>query len=207
MRKLAIPQELRGEFATVEACWQCGGKTLRVDSLILAWVKFEKQLRRLFCFLIYQHPQINEPEIKKVVSLLADNSKLYPETFIQGIDALGVKSVPDLLGGRHKELWADICRIKKYRNKLIHGQVTGQDIQIPQLEKDVIRIIEWVSCLSQAAEKEFGYDGIKRNTFRSAKSASSIVVGNYPFNNVKEFNKWLENLTSNKAKKITQVTS
>src|SRR5260370_42338688 len=132
MLKLAIPAQLQEEFATVETLWHSTGKTRRVDALMLSWVKYEKQLRRLFCFFVFQHPKITANQIDAVITVLAENRNLYPETFIAGIKALGVMSVPDLLGRSHGELWPQITRIKKYRNKLMHGQITGQNIKSPQ---------------------------------------------------------------------------
>ncbi len=59
MRKLVIPAQLKEEFATVETVWHSTGKTRRVDALMLSWVKYEKELRRLFCFFVFQHPKID----------------------------------------------------------------------------------------------------------------------------------------------------
>jgi hypothetical protein len=194
MRKLIIPAQLQEEFATVETLWHSTGKTRRVDALMLSWVKYEKQLRRLFCFFVFQHPKIAGNQIDAVIMVLAENRNLYPETFIAGIEALGVTSVPDLLGPSHAELWRHINRIKKYRNKLMHGQITGQNIKSPQLERDVLWIVEWVGCLASAAENTFGYDGLKRNTYSVARAASKIAVGQYPFTTPAELKTWLSGL-------------
>lgn len=59
-----------------------------MDALILSWVKYEKQLRRLFCFLVFEHPKITEDQIDAIISVLAENKKLSPETFMWGIEAL-----------------------------------------------------------------------------------------------------------------------
>ena len=53
MRQLIIPGKLKEEFATVEALWNTTAETKRVDCLVLSWVKYEKQLRRLFSFLCF----------------------------------------------------------------------------------------------------------------------------------------------------------
>ncbi len=198
MRTLVIPAQLKEEFATVETLWYSTGKTRRVDALMLSWVKYEKQLRRLFCFFVFQHPKIGADKIDQVIAVLAANRKLNPDTFIAGIKELGVTSVPDLLGSRYAELWGEITRIKKYRNKLIHGQITGQGIKSLQLERDVLWIVEWVGCLATAAESTFAYDGLKRNTYRVARSASKIAVSEYPFTTPTELKTWLSGL----AKKI-----
>jgi hypothetical protein len=53
----------------------------------------------------------------------------------------------------------------------------------------------WVSCLATEAEKEFGYDGLKRKTYRSAKATSKIAVAEFPFDSPVEFKTWLSSLT------------
>jgi hypothetical protein len=194
MLKLDILAPLRQEFATVEALWQSTAETRRVDALILSWVKHEKQLRRLFCFLVYQHPKITEVNITAVVDALAKNRELYPETFIGAIKALGVEPVPALVGQRHAELAAELARIKKYRNKLIHGQVTGQSIQSHQLERDVQFLVQWVAALAAGADAAFGYNGLRRNTYRAAKAKANIAVAAFPFTTPAEFKAWLNGL-------------
>ena len=194
MIKLAIPDPLKQEFATVEALWHSTGETRRVDALVLSWVKYEKQLRRLFCFLLYQHPKISSDNIDAIIAILAENQELYPRTFIAGIKALGVASVSDLLASRYAELSRELARIQRYRNKLIHGQITGQGIKSPQLERDVLWIVDWIACLATAAENIFGYDGLQRNTYRVAKSTSNIAESKFPFTTPVELKKWLSDL-------------
>ncbi|OFW37332.1 MAG: hypothetical protein A3J28_07760 [Acidobacteria bacterium RIFCSPLOWO2_12_FULL_60_22] len=199
MRQLVVPKPLKVEFASVEILWHSSAKTRRVDALVLAWVKFEKQLRRLFCFLVFQHPKINAGQIDSVISVLVKNRDLYPETFIRGIAALGVTPVPTLLADKHSKLWNEIKRIKKYRDKIMHGQTTGQNVPSAQLERDVLWIIEWVFSLGDAAQVAFGYNGIERNTYRMAKSVLTSSVKEYPFSNVAEFKKWLTKLAKQKG--------
>jgi hypothetical protein len=196
MRKLDLPDRLKQEFATVQEFWDSDAETRRVDALILSWTKYEKQLRRLFCFLIYQHPRIGVDNIEDVIEILADNRDLYPQTFIDGIAKLGVMTVPELLGSRYAALSEEIERIRKYRNKLIHGQITGQNITSRQLERDVLWIVEWISALADAGVKQFGYDGLQRRTYRSAKDTAGIVVSQYPFDSPVELKKWLSGLSS-----------
>jgi hypothetical protein len=194
MLKLSIAPPLKQEFATVEALWVSSAETRRVDSLLISWVKYEKQLRRLFCFLVYQHPIVTSTTIVSVIGVLAQNNNLYPETFIRGIKALGVTPVPALVGAKHALLSAEIARIKKYRNKLMHGQATGLSIQSNQLERDVKWIVEWVESLASGAESAFGYDGLRRKTFREAKASAKIVVAAYPFTTNPTFSTWLKSI-------------
>ena len=195
MRQLIVPAALRTEFATVEAIWSSGAETRRVDALLLSWVKYEKQLRRLFSFFVFQHPKITEKSLNAVISAFAANRNLNPETFISGIKALGVTPLPKLLGPNYQQLWLEIMRIKKYRNKIMHGQHTGQSINSAQLERDVLHVINWISALAQAADATFGYDGLKRKTYVAAKSNANLHVQNYPFSSPSELKTWLSTLT------------
>lgn len=191
MLKLVIPPALKQEFATVEAMWSSVAETRRVDSLLLSWIKYEKQLRRLFCFLVYQHPSITEKTVDSVIAAMAQNKFLYPETFIRGIRALGVTSVPTLIGQNYTQLAAEVARIRKYRNKLVHGQASGLSIQSSQLERDVMWLIRWITELAVGADAAFGYDGLRRNTYRAAKATATIQVATYPFSSASTFRNWL----------------
>ncbi len=191
MLRLTIPHALTAEFATVLALWKSSAETRRTDALLLAWVKYEKQLRRLFCFLVFQHPAISEDSIEDVISAMAKNRNLNPETFLKGIKALGVPPVPVIMGADYDRLERKIQEIKDIRNKLMHGQITGQDIKSSQLERHVLTVVDWVACLAKAADSAYGYDGLKRNTFRAAKSAAQTDVMAYPFGDVEAFTSWL----------------
>jgi hypothetical protein len=162
--------------------------------LVLSWVKYEKQLRRLFSFFVFQHPKIIADKLDEVITAFAENRNLYPETFIEGIKQLGVTPIQNIMGESYKQLWPEIKRIKKYRNKIMHGQHTGQRIQSAQLEKDVIHIINWISSLAETADSEYGYDGLKRKTYVAAKSSGKINVNKYPFSNSTELKTWLSTL-------------
>ena len=194
MRNLDIPPALKIEFATVEAVWNSGAETRRVDALLLSWVKYEKQLRRLFSFFVFQHPAITADKIDSIISAFAANRNLNPETFISGIKTLGVTPLPKLLGDSHTKLWPEITRIKKYRNKIMHGQHTGQGITSSQLEQDVILLIKWISSLAQAAHDAYGYDGVKRNTYVAARQSAKLSVERYPFSTAAELKNWLATL-------------
>ena len=191
---LDIPLRLRAEFATVVAIWDSRGTTRRVDSLLLSWVKYEKQLRRLFSYLVFQHPKISGDAIDQAVHAMADHNKLYPETFVKGIAKLGICTIPKLVGKPHAELVTEIARIKKYRNKLMHGQITGQRVSSPQIEKDVRLLVRWVGVLGDAAHAELGYDGIARNTYSRAQTTSHLNTAGYPFGSASEFKEWINRL-------------
>ena len=58
----------------------------------------------------------------------------------------------------------------------MHGQITGENFSSAQLEKDVTILVERIATIASAAENEFGYDGMQRNTYSKAKSTSKIAV-------------------------------
>jgi hypothetical protein len=72
--------------------------------------------------------------------------------------------------------------------------VTGQLIQSSQLERDVKLLVRWVAALAAGADAAFGYDGLKRNTYREAKASAKIVVDTFPFHTPTEFMAWLHRL-------------
>jgi len=191
---LSVPEPLAQEFATVKALWACEGSTRRVDALLLCWVKYEKQLRRLFCFLVFQHPAVDAAMLEELVDAMAANNNLYPETFIRGIEALKVVTAQTMVGDAHAYLVTELARIKTYRNKLMHGQITGKNIKSPRIERDVRLIVDWITALAAGADRTLGYDGLRRNTYHAAKATKLIAVEAYPFKTAEEFAQWLKRL-------------
>jgi hypothetical protein len=194
MRKLEIPSALQEEFETVQILWTSEARTRRVDALALSWIKYEKQLRRLFSFFVFQHPKISKGQLDAVISVFADSRNLYPETFIAGIKELGVTPIQDLMGDSYRRLWPELKRIKRYRNKILHGQNTGENIKSTALERDVVLLVDWISSLANVSRAAFGYDGLKRNTFSAAKAASLTAKNPYPFSTPSELKDWLGTL-------------
>ena len=105
-----------------------------------------------------------------------------------------MKSVPELVGPQYAQLATEVTRIKRYRNKLMHGQATGQSIQSVQLERDVKHLIAWIEALAVGTDAEFGYNGLRRNTFREAKAGPSIAVAKFPFTTNADFATWLRGI-------------
>lgn len=191
---IAIPERLAEEFATVETIWRSEAATRGLDALILSWVKYEKQLRRLFCFLVFQNQHLGKAKNADVISVLVENRRVYPRHLINAIAALGVKTVPTLIGDRHDALAKDIDRINQYRNKLMHGQLTGDSLSREDMGRDVLLLIEWIDALANGAHHEFGFDGLERNACASA-AAQNIAVKEFPFKTVPEFKAWLNTMT------------
>jgi hypothetical protein len=191
MKSTAKQHGFAEEMATVDAVLASGATTRRTDAFVLTWVKMEKQLRRLFSFIVYQNPAFSKSDENALVKVFVDNNHLYADSFIKCINALGTKTVADLVGQDYAHYQTEIKRIKKYRNKILHGQITGENLQSPQLEKDIKLLRKWIEDLAEGGVNSFGYDGIARNTFRKAKAVSAIASIQYPFSTVDAFKKWL----------------
>jgi hypothetical protein len=89
----------------------------------------------------------------------------------------------------------EVARIKKYRNKLMHGQTTGLALNSTHMEHDVRWLVQWVAELAAGADAMFGYDGMRRNTFKVAKAQANISVAAYPFTSHATFGAWLRSLS------------
>jgi hypothetical protein len=183
--------DVAAEFATVDAVLASGATTRRADALVLSWVKVEKQLRRLFSYLVYQNPAFSKVDESALVDVFVAHKRLYWDSFIRCIDALGPVTVSQLIGPDYHECLRNLKRVRDYRNKILHGQITGQKLHSRQLEKDIGLLRNWIERLASAAQARLGYDGIGRNTFRKASTAPAIAGAKYPFATVEGFKKWL----------------
>lgn len=75
------------EFAVVDIVLKSGMRTKTVDAFTLSVVKMERQIRRLFTFLVYQSDAFGRPDVPNLRATLENCTKAYFEGFISGIDA------------------------------------------------------------------------------------------------------------------------
>lgn len=192
---LAVPEALKDEFATVEAIWGLTHVSTRgLDALILTWVKYEKQTRRLFSFLVQQHFGQDSLAQAAVQAAILANRKLNPKSHLDGIVRIAGGTEADLIGPSHAQLAPEIERIHRNRNKILHGQLTGQKLDVARLEADVVHVIAWMAALAATGTREFGYDGLERNTARLARNRPARI-NPYPFTTAADFEAWLTALT------------
>ncbi|MBE0626453.1 MAG: hypothetical protein IH606_16760 [Burkholderiales bacterium] len=55
-------------------------------------------------------------------------------------------------------------------------------------------LVRWISAVAEGAQQKFGYDGIKRNTYRAAKANGAVAVEEFPFQTTAKFKQWLGGL-------------
>ena len=160
------------EFSTVDLILNSRAETLAVDAFTLSLIKAERQLRKLFTYLVYQFPAFGPADARGLRRTLAVNSRVYFEGVMAGLDALSPVSVKDLVGQEYGRLRLRFVEFNKHRNKIFHGQGTADGLGRAYLLGGVDDIGLWCRSLCASATREFGCDGFVRNSFASARTSS-----------------------------------
>ena len=158
------------EFATVELLLNSKtAETRGVDAFALCLIKMEKQLRRLFTYSVFQFPCFTSQTVPQLKDALAHEKNIYFEGFIKGFEAIHPKSVADLVGGEYVRLHRLHSIVTKYRNKIFHGQLTGQELSRSKLIDHAYAMQEWCRLLGDGARAYINYDGFG-DSFRKASN-------------------------------------
>jgi hypothetical protein len=177
-----MTQSFKDEFETVEILVNSNTKTGRTDAFIITFTKLEKQVRRIFTYLIYQFPSFSLNDYKKILEIIASKRYLYFANFIKGFDAIYPKSFESIIGSAcyAQFLNTDFPRIQTYRNKILHGQPTGKYFSADDIKDEINIMRNWCSSVAESMMSEIGYDGLKWNSFR--KNASKDLATTYKIN-------------------------
>ncbi len=162
------------EFSTVDLILHSSSETRCVDAFALSLIKVEKQARRLFTFLVYQHDWCGPASRSAIVDALAQSNKVYFEGIVMGWDTLYPLSVEQLVGADYLRLRGRVHEATGHRNKIFHGQLTGQDLGRPALEAFVKDLRSWCHALGNGAKSEVGYDGCGRDSLHKATNAAAL---------------------------------
>lgn len=166
---------VESEFRIVDLITQSQLPTSGVDAFSLSVIKMERQLRKLFTYLIFQSPAFGPGDIGRLREVLGASRNAYYEGFELGINALYRASVEDMVGVVYGELRPALEDARDVRNKVFHGQLTGRCLQREDLAELSASIRRWCFSLGAGAHAEVGYDGFGRNSFR--KGPAKIVEG------------------------------
>lgn len=181
------------EFGVVDLILKSEYETRGVDAFTLSLVKVERQVRRIFTHLIYQHPNFQRSDVDKLRRILAANRAMYFENFLQGIEEIYPKSVENIYGKGYKADLKILKGISKDRNKIFHGQVTEKSLSREKLIKSVESMKKWSETVATSFNHEIGYDGFARNSFRKSKKA--IVLKNEDdFSSLKKYEQLLKRI-------------
>jgi hypothetical protein len=164
------------EFATVDLVLGSDAETRAVDAFALSLIKAERQARKLLTYLVYQHPWCSRATATELKRALESSHKVYFNGLLAGWDALYPRPVEQLVGTEYKRLRERIDAATKHRNKIFHGQLTGQGLSRAALLSFVTDLRTWCEALGRAAQAEVGYDGCGRNSLRKARDAAALCA-------------------------------
>jgi len=190
----------KNEFGTVELIMNSKFITKGVDSFSLALIKAEKQIRKLFTFLIFQNPVYCSKDCHKLRNILAENKNVYFEDFIKGINLILTKSLHELYGVNYKKDLAEINKCIKIRNKIFHGQLTYKSLSRDELIEKTNNIRKWCKQLASMLNEEIDYDGFGRNSFQ--KSKNKLTLKNFDkFDTIEKYKQFIKDNLNRKIKK------
>lgn len=154
------------EFAVVDLIMKSHLPTSGVDAFALSIIKMERQMRKLFTYLVYQAQAFGPEHAEELKQVLGASRKAYFVGFERGINDLSRISIEEMVGQQYAELRPILSDALDVRNKVFHGQVTMRCLQREQLGELTDCIWRWCRLLAEGASKELGYDGFERNSFR-----------------------------------------
>jgi len=158
----------KAEFETVDLILNSECVTKGVDAFALSLIKAERQMRKLFTFLVYQNPKL-QLQFAGLRETLANNRKVYFQGFISGIEAMYPIKIQELIGSDYEVLKASLFTSIDDRNKIFHGQLTTKRLTAEDFFWKIKDIKMWCGLLAESATNEFGYDGFERNSMQPSK--------------------------------------
>jgi hypothetical protein len=179
------------EFSTVDCVLASGAETAVVDAFALSLIKSERQVRKLFTYLVYQSAAFSPKDATRLRQALAANTRVYFEGIVCGLNALSPVTIRQLVGPEYPRLWPRFKEFCQHRNKIFHGQITAQGLSRSQLFKNVTHIHVWCSSLAAGADRELGYDGFGRNSFRKSSVPDLQKSLRVSIGNVREYGEFI----------------
>lgn len=205
MAGIKLPRRVEKEFESVRILTESTARTRRIDALLLAWIKYEKQLNRLLYFSIFTHSSINNENLRPVIKTLASVSYSWRKSVALIEKMIGVE-LSSLLTPDQKENRDKIEKISALRNKFMHGSYSGgseskDTITSKEIRKHLDELVAWVNGLAEGAHEKVGYDGISTGLFDAAKNNPRNWKFHHPFSNLQECEDWIRRLDNKKKKR------
>jgi len=182
------------EFNTVDSLLKSKFETRAVDAFAISLIKVERQIRRIFTFLIYQNESYGRGDGVKLREVLANNDKIYFKHFIKGVDKCYTKTVEQVYGEDYAIDFDRMNEITKDRNKIFHGQVTNKKLSREHLIKNIGQMKKWCSNLGYKFSIEIGYDGFERNAYKKSKTRI-MLTNSSDFNTFDKYSNFLKTLS------------
>ncbi len=166
------------EFKSVDLIVESECETRMVDSFALCLIKAERQIRKIFTYLIFQSSSFKDDDINTLRETLGNFRNIYFDGFIIGINKISKKSLSELYGEKYVEDLNKIKKATKYRNKIFHGQLTSDQLSRDDLLKQVENIKSWCEKIAEIADTHYGYCGFARNSFQKSEEDLSQKITN-----------------------------
>ncbi|MER8923413.1 hypothetical protein [Mesorhizobium sp. M0802] len=144
-------------------------KTQGVDAFSLSLLRAERQMRRIFTYLVFQSTAFERKDVKVLRDALGAQRRIYFQHFEAGISELSGTNIAVLIGNQHQALRKQLDDAMEARNKIFHGQLTSDRNDTTMLLQHVSHIRDWCRQLANGAQNTFGYDGFRRpSSFKKA---------------------------------------
>ncbi len=183
------------EFEVIEYLLNSNNESRAIDSFSLSLLKIEKQIRKIFTHLIYQYECFKPSDNKKIINILSANKNIYFRHLIIGINLIYFKEIKDIYGVGYEVDYNYICNLKNFRNKIFHGQLTGQELSRTELTEFVTIMKRWSKQIAESFQDEINYDGFERNSLKKSKKDFSSLL-KYKITNIEDLEKLLIEMTS-----------
>lgn len=164
------------EFAIIDYISLSDYKTRGVDAFSLALIKSERQLRKIFTFLIFQFPFLDKENSNILIETLSKNKKIYSKHFIIGIDSILENSFESIYGELYDRDLENINKLYPYRNKIFHGQISGESLTRTELLEKIEIIKRWCKNCSIYFDNHIGYDGFSRNSLQKSDKEINFKI-------------------------------
>ena len=183
------------EFEVIEYLLNSNNESRAIDSFSLSLLKIEKQIRKIFTHLIYQYECFKPSDNKKIINILSANKNIYFRHLIIGINLIYFKEIKDIYGVGYEVDYNYICNLKNFRNKIFHGQLTGQELSRTELTEFVTIMKRWSKQIAESFQDEINYDGFERNSLKKSKKDFCTLL-KYKITNIEDLEKLLTEMTS-----------
>lgn len=175
------------EFDTIDLLLNSDAQTRAVDAFALAVIKIERQLRKIFTYLVYQAECFGCDDVSELRNTLFLNKGIYFSQTESCFNALSAIPIEEMIGKDYECLRGRIQEAIGYRNKIFHGQLTQKNLTAIDLENLIVDMRRWSEILATTADQHFGYDGIKRNSFHKAASADIHSLIKIKLTSIKDY--------------------
>lgn len=159
IRGVSMNTDLDNDFRPVDVILGSDHRSKGVDAFTLAYLRAERQIRKIFTHLVFQADAFDHSNSQKLRQILYQATDVSFKKLATGIDTLSGVTVAEMIGTEHDRLFAVLRKAKQYRDKLFHGQLPDQYVSTDEFISLEADIRTWCRLLAAGAERDIGYNG------------------------------------------------